>query len=228
MPRFQRPVFCDTGFADGRIPFALTDMIATTGTLTTGYSASGANAGLYGTSTAALVIQIPLSGILYKSGLQDDLQEQFGGGTTTLIGAQGLPVPPNTFTTPAGVSGSPPFAGVTQLTPVTAPRPKGIQVNSLTFNYSILTNNATVNQVQVLEFDYTNAAAPTVVTLLTNGTNGMQTTAATNPYATTVNITTPAYLTNSNKQVIVQWSLTPGAGGANVYGVTANVTYNHN
>ena len=228
MPRFQKRVSCDVGYPDGKIPFALTDMIATTGTLTTGYSASGANAGLYGTSTSALVIQIPLASLVYKSGAQDDLQEQFGGGTTTLIGAQGLAAPPNSFTTPAGVSGPPPFTGVTQLTPVTAARPKGIQVNSITFNYSIITNAATVNQVQVLEFDYSNGVAPVVTTLLANGTNGMQTAAATNPYSTTVNITTPAYLTNQNKQVIVQWSLTPGAGGANIYGITANVTYNFN
>lgn len=231
MPRTQKRWLADQGMPDGVIPLSAADMTPTTGALVLTFSAT---LGLIGTPTAsaANVLQIPLSGLLYRSGMSDDLQESFGGaktafGSTDLApGARGLASPPATFSTPAGVTGPPPFTGLSQLTPVTSARPKGLQINSITFNYLITTNNATVNTIAVRDFVYVNGVAVVANTLLASGTNGLQTTAAATPYSTTVALTTPAYLTSVNHLPVATWSITPGAGGVSVYGVTLNCTYN--
>ncbi len=231
MPRTQKRWLADQGMVDGVIPFSAIDMVATTGALPITFSAT---LGVIGTPTAsaANVLQIPLSGLLYRSGMSDDLQESFGGAKTAFSstdfapGARGQASPPATFSTPAGVTGPPPFTGQSQLTPVTSARPKGLQINSITFNYLITTNAATVNTVRVLDFVYANATAVVVNTLLASGTNGMQTAASATPYATTVALTTPAYLTSLDHLPVITWSITPGAGGVSIYGLVLNCTYN--
>ena len=225
MPRTQKRWLSDTGMVDGVIPISVNSMTPTTGALVITYSAL---LGLIGTPTASTsnVIQIPMQHLLFRSGMSDDLQEAFGGGATSQVfaGARGLASPPATFSTPAGVSGPPPFTGVTQFTPVTAARPKGIQVNSITFNYLVTTNNTSVNSVLVTDFVYTNAAAVVANSLLAS--TNLTATAATTPYAQTVALTTPAYLTAVDHLPLITWSVTPGAGGVSIYGVVLNCTFN--
>ena len=227
MPRFQKPVFSDVGISDGKIWMSsVTDCFATTGSITGAYSTTlGSSNSISGTT--ATVMQFPLASLLFKSGMQDDLQEQFGGGPIggPLVGAQGLASPTATFTTPASVSGPPPFTGITQFTSVTAARPKGLQINSIDFIYTITSSPASVNTASVLDFAYTNNGVPVVTTLLASAANGLQTAAQTNPYVTNVKMTTVKYLTAADHQTVVTWSLTPGAG-ASVYGIVLNVTYN--
>jgi hypothetical protein len=232
MSRTQKRWLQDQGMVDGVIPISVLGMTPTTGALPVTFSST---LGLIGTPTAsaANVLQIPLDKLVYRSGMQDDLQEAFGASISTFTttpppGARGQASPPATFTTPAGVSGPPPFTGVTQFTPVTAARPKGIQINSVTFNYLITTNAATVNTVGVIDFVYANATAVVANTLLAAATNGMQTAAAATPYATTVPLTTPAYLTAQDHLPVITWAITPGAGGVSIYGVALNCTFNFN
>jgi len=232
MPRTQKRWLSDQGMVDGVIPISVLGMTPTTGALVVTYSAT---LGLIGTPTAsaANVLQIPLDKLVYRSGMQDDLQETFGAARAQFSAAQpntgkadGLASPPAAFSTPAGVTGPPPFTGTTEFTPVTVARPKGIQINSITFNYLITTNNATVNTVGVIDFVYKNATAVVANTLLSVAANGLATAAATTPYATTVPLTTPAYLTSLDHLPVVTWNISPGAGGVSVYGVTLNCTFN--
>lgn len=224
MPRTQKRWQADQPFPDLQVFFSPYEFLASTASITTSFSSTLGIVGAVAASTAT-VVQLPMSQILLRTGMQDDLQEAFGGGATNQVfnAAQGLAAPPATFTTPAGVSGPPPFSGVSQFTPP-ASRPKGIQINSLSFAYVITTNNATVNAALVRQFVYTNAAAPTVNTLLAS--TNLTLTAATNPYVTTLNLTTPAFLTSPTQMVEVQWSITPGAGGASLLGIWANCSYN--
>jgi hypothetical protein len=233
MPRTQKRWLADQGMPDGVIPLSPSDMFATTGALPLTFSAT---LGIIGTPTAsaANVIEIPLSGLIYRSGMQDDLQETFGAARVQFSASQtnsgkadGAASPPATFSTPAGVTGPPPFAGLTEFTPVTSARPEGLQINSITFNYLITTNAATVNTVRVLDFVYANGVAVAVNTLLASGANGLQTAAAATPYSTVVALTTPAYLTALNHLPVVTWSVSPGAGGVQIYGVMLNCTYNY-
>lgn len=228
MPRTQKRWLADQGMVDPQIPIAVTSFVATTGALPITFSTS---LGLIGTPTAssANVLEIPLDHLVYRSGMQDDLQEQFGGGATSQVftSALGAAAPPATFTTPAGVSGPPPFTGVTQFTPPTS-RPKGIRINSITFNYLITTNNATVNTCAVYDFVYADGVAVVANVLLASAANGLSVTASATPHVTTVALTTPAYLTALNHFPVVSWAITPGAGGVSIYGITLNGHFNFN
>jgi hypothetical protein len=232
MSRTRGRLDSDLPYVDGHAAFGISDMSTTTSTaLAPAYSATLGLGGTVAASTAT-VVQIPLENLIYRTGLRDDLQEQYGGGITAGVpaAANGTAVTPtNPFTTPAGVTGRPPYPGVTSFVPV-ASRPKGISINSLTLVYSITTNAATLNQVQVLSFTYANAAAPIVTTLLANGANGLATAASTagQTYATTAALTNQNFIVGVNQIPVVQWSITPGAGGATLYQVIANVTYNFN
>lgn len=303
MPRFQRHISCDNGYPDGQIfisaldftvPAAAQGGIVTVPTYTnttpfTEYIQVPA-------STAAGTIHFPLSKFLFRLGMQDGLQEQFGssfGGaqgmavnnpitwTTSSISAgssvsipvansagfvagnyvtvdiagtqekplitsvpdsthivvntitashsSGIQVGQNPFTTPAGVSGAPPYTGLSQLTPVTAPRPKGIQVNSISLIYQVNSVNATSQAIALYSTIYKNAAAPVSTALITSGTNGLVSTAAANPVITTIAVPTPAYLTSPFQEITVVYTpVTPSGSTINIYGIHVSVTYNFN
>ena len=123
-----------------------------------------------------------------------------------------FPITGNVFTTPAGVSGSPPYTGITQLTPVTVARPKGIRLKQLNARYIINTSNATANTIGITQAVYGNGVAPTINTILANATNGLATAFAATPYVTPIPIL-PAnqfFLTNKNQDVVVEWDVTAG------------------
>lgn len=235
MSRTQKHYLMDQPIPDGKIPFsAPTDFYTYSATApTVAYSATLGPSLHLGTASTAYTVAIPLASILFRSGMQDDLQEAFGGGATAQVfaAAQGKASPPATFTTPAGVSGPPPFSGVTQFTPVTSARPKGIQIVSLSFVYFVTTTTASANQVGLFEFSYANAAAPTVTTLLATATNGMQTAANTSgqTYVTTVTPTTSAFITPTSPNVVALWNVTTTTSGSvDLIEVVANVNYNFN
>jgi len=183
------------------------------------------------TAGTAYVMDKWLSSLMFRTGMEDDLQEAFGGQKTTFTtndfpGARGLASPPNTFTTPAGVSGPPPFTGLSQFTPVTASRPKGIQINSVTCFYEVGAVNTTLNTIAIYQTAFANGVAPAVTTIL--AASNLTATHATTPYATTVALSSPAMLTTQNAAYSLEWKLTTGesTGTALIWGVQLNVSYN--
>jgi hypothetical protein len=231
MPRFQKTVNCDIGYADGHIfvPFTTGDVLVGSGA-TINRTAAGNWQLSLPTAATAYTIDAWLSRLIFRSGLQDDLQEYFGGGGSAgaFASARGLTSPSNAFSTPAGVSGPPPFTGVTQFTPVTSARPKGIQINSISAWYQVGSANATVNTIALYQTVAANATAPAVTTVL--AASNLTLTAAATPYLTTVSLSSPAYLNTLNAAFSLEWNVTTGAstGTASIWGVFLNVTYNYN
>jgi hypothetical protein len=227
MPRTQKRWLADQGMPDGQIfiYFTAGDILSGTGGVQA-RSGAGKIALSLPTAATAYIMDKNSSNILVRTGMQDDFQEQFGGGSTTLFGAQGLASPPASFTTPAGVTGPPPFTGLSQLTPVTAPRPKGISINSLTAIYTISGAAATVNTIGLYGVSYVNNTAPAASTILAPA--NLSTAVQANPYVTTVNVNS-GYLTTKNADYVMEWSLTTGAstGAALIYGVIFSVTFNY-
>lgn len=139
-----------------------------------------------------------------------------------------FPISAHVFTTPAGVSGSPPYAGITQLTPVTAPRPKGLRIKQINAIYIINTTNATANTIGLSLIQYTNnVVAPTATALLTNAQNGMSLTASANPYVTPIPIpvANQTFITGQNSQLILEWDITAGTT-VDILGVTIIADFN--
>ncbi len=153
--------------------------------------------------------------------------------TATLANGHTTPFPiaANVFTTPAGVSGSPPYTGVTQLTPVTAPRVKGILIKQITPRYIINTTNITVNTIGLTVVQYTNAVAiPAATVLLANAQNGMSLTAAATPYVTPIPIpvANQVYLNGRNSDPIIEWDITAAASGSvDVLGIEVVCSFNY-
>ena len=311
MPRTQRRLDGDLGYADGHffIPISVGNVTGAGAVQqTTAYNGiSNLSFVSLPTAATAYVATFPLGSVLFRYGLQDDIQEQFGAGasgvafganalnqaaavtcTTTAGPASSittLTVTPNTagltagsiiqidtganiefqvintvasattitvlelnkahtanytiiqnpFTTPAGVTGAPPFTGVTQLSPVTAPRPKGIALKTIYPVYSVANGVAalTVNTIGIIATPFLNAAALTQDTVLTAAANGLQTAAnaASQFYVTPIAI--PAaksvFQTSRFKEFVFTWSLTTGAatGTAAIVGIFVDVTYNY-
>ena len=139
----------------------------------------------------------------------------------------------NIFATPASVTGSPGFTGLSQLTPVTAPRPKGIAFKQITPVYGILGAAATLNTIGIIGTTYVNAAAVVQTTILAVAANGLQTAtnAAAQLYVTPIPIP-PAqqvFLTARNTEYTLIWNLTTGAAAsAAIVGVYVDVIFNYN
>ena len=281
----------DTPFPDGFITLLPgADIVQAGGTGSSTYrrigSAGSGEFSLYAsTSTDTYVVMGGASGILYRSGMQDNLQEAFGSSKSG--GAQGLPVGvpqtystssttagaavsipvvssvgfyagrtvlvdtvasgvqesaliisipdgthiqvaslanahttpfpvvENIFSTPASVSGFPPFTGSSQLTPVTSARAKGILINSLTVNYIVGTAAISAETIGLTVMNYANATAPSVTTLISNATNGLATTVQATPHTVTipVPVANQAFITNPNTAVIVEFDFTLGSSG---------------
>ena len=141
-----------------------------------------------------------------------------------------FPVVQNPFTSPVGAYGSPPFTGQAQLTPATAPRPKGIQINAIYPVYQIGAVNATVNTIALKRASFANNVAPTVSDLIASGANGLQTAfqAATLAYVTPIVVPTPAFEVTRFTQVYMIWSITTGAAGtAAMFGVFVDCSFNY-
>lgn len=285
---------CDTGYGDGHIFLSAADaqlIGAGTGTMTrNGAGDFSLNVGVSQTVTMLFA----LSSLLFRYGLQDDFQEQFGssaaggsqgfpvGGYTTLTtasGAVGGPVnlavlnsasftigrkvllggtqktfitaipdathitvaaitatiasgsvvTENLFTTPADVTGPPPYTGLTQFTPVTAPRPKGILIRQIYPVYQFGVVNATTNTIGLTKTVFANATAPIVSNLLTNAANGLGVTFGATPNVTPIQIPTPAYQITKYASYNIEWDIvTAATGTARIYGIFVDVGYNWN
>ena len=214
----------DTAFPDGQIFVQINPGDATSGTV----SLASAGAGLVTThigNSQTVVFRKSLNSLLFRYGVQDYAQEQWG--STANGGANFKATPPAVFTTPYGVSGNPPFTGSSQLVPPTS-RPKGIQINTAAPIYSIGSADASLNTLGITQTFFANATAPAVTTILTNAAHSMSVTHATNPYLPTIAVNS-GMLTSTNAQYIVEWDITtPSGGTADVYGLLLFVSYNFN
>lgn len=290
MSRTQGRYDADTPYGDGHIFVSALDGTLTSGTGT----ATRAGAGLFSLNLGATdtaILSIPLTSLIFRYGVQDYLQEQFG--STNAGGAQGKPVggftavvttqatagsavnvavntsvgftkgdnvnaggqftfitaipdtthitlntltanltvnstiAQNVFTTPAGVSGPPPFTGVTQLTPPTAPRPKGIGIRAIYPIYSIAGAGLSTNTIGLTKTVFSPNAAPVVTSLLANAANGLATATNAQPYLTPINFASPIPMqVTKYASYSIEWDVTTAAGTAVLYGVFIDVNYN--
>jgi hypothetical protein len=134
------------------------------------------------------------------------------------------------FTTPAGVSGPPPFTGITSLTPVTAPRPKGLGIRALYPIYSIAGAALTLNTIGLTKTVFSPNAAPVVTNLLADAANGLATATNAQPYLTPINFASPISMqTSKYAQYTIEWDVTTAGGGtAQLFGVFMDVNFNYN
>jgi len=301
MSRTQNRLDADTAQVDGQLPIPGVDFVATTGVTTYSKIAFGEYSLHCATSASGYVTTAGVNSAVLRTGVQDNLQEQFG--STVAGGAQGLaigmpltylnggitagqnvnitvqstvgmsansyalldtvasgvqekirivsitsgtvfvaasianthssgaPVALNLYTTPADVSGYPPVTGLTQLTPVTAPRPKGIKVTALVINYLVGTANISAQTVGLAAATYANGVAPTITTLIANATNGLPVAFGATPYAWVipVPVAQQVWLNTFNTILAIEFDFTTGTSGTvDILGATLSCQFNFN
>lgn len=141
-----------------------------------------------------------------------------------------FPISANLFTTPAQNSGIPPFTGITELTPQTTFRPKGILFESLTVIYAVNTTAITVPTVGLFTTQYQNLVAPLVTFLIPQATNGLPVAAAAQPYVIPipVPIANQNFIVTPNTVVGVEFDFTTGGSGTvDVLGFILTCKFNY-
>jgi hypothetical protein len=302
----------DLGYSDGQIFISVADATelspgSTTGgaPLITKNAVGDYSLNITGATTPQVNLLFPLSGIIFRYGLQDDSQQQFGSqaaggaqgltvaGTTTITTAStvasnvvnvpvvnsanfvigrrvkygvntclitaipdathitlsgiqlGLIIPAVTFpaviteslfTTPADVTGPPPYPGTTQFVPVTTPRPKGITIKQIYPVYEITVAPISAQTIGVTKTVIAPASGvvPVVTNLLTNAANGLQVAMSLpsgTPIVTPIQMPNPVQITYQNSKYAsynIEWDITGVSGSIQrVYGVWVDVTYNY-
>lgn len=138
----------------------------------------------------------------------------------------------NLFTTPADVTGIPPYAGISQLTPVTSPRPKGITIKEIYPVYSVAGAALTTNTIGVTKTVINPSnVAPTITNILASAANGLSTATNAQPYITPIQvpIANAIYLNSKYTELYMEWAVsTAGGGTAVLNGVFVDITYNYN
>ena len=145
--------------------------------------------------------------------------------------SNGFPIFVNNYTTPAGVSGFPPYTGLSQLTPVVSARPKGIKITQVTLNYLVGTANISAQTVGLAYVTYANGVAAAVTTLIANATNALPVAFGATPYAWVipVPIANQVWINPFNSFVSVEFDFTTGTSGTvDVLGATLSCQYNFN
>lgn len=143
--------------------------------------------------------------------------------------ASGAPVAANVFTSPASASGTPPFSGLSQLTPLTSPRPKGIKITSLTINYLVGTSNMASQTIGLAAATYVNGVAPTITTLIALAANNLPVAFGATPYSWVipVPVANQVWLTSFNSIISLEFGFTTGTGGTvDVLGATIGCAFN--
>jgi len=221
MSRTQSRYDCDTGYGDGVIPFAPKDFMPI-GTTVFTENASG-DISWNQAASQTVTYLASLSTILYRLGLLDQTYEQFGSSSA------------GPGTTPAGVSGPPPYKTSSGkpiwLNPVTTNRPKGITFLDFTLAYLIGGAALTTHTIGLTSSLFKNNTAISVATIITNAANGLATATQTLPYVTKVSVAAAsqvyeiADLTNYMLELDVA---TQTAGTYRMYGGWLHVMYNYN
>lgn len=301
MSRTQATIQGDTSQPDGTIALLPgADVVATSASgATTLFKIATGEFSLRAAAASAYVLFGSLGGMIFRTGMQDDLQSFFGSQRAG--GAQGLPigspqtlatastvagtavsitvlstidflpgayvtidtvasgvqeftqilsitsatvmvvrtlvnshtalfpVAANLFTTYAGATGRPPFTGASQLTPVTAARPKGISFEQLTVIYQVTTTAITVPTVGMFATQYFNNAAPVTTTLIAQATNGLQTATQAQPYVIPVSVPLAAsnFIVTPNTVVVVEFDFTNSTGTVDFLGFVLTCEFNY-
>lgn len=141
-------------------------------------------------------------------------QEQFG----TASGTAGYP---------AGAPGLPPFAGASQLTPLTTVPAKGIRLNSIGVIFLITSTAIAANTVTLYRTAYANNVAPSITNVALS-TNTLAVATQANPYFTTVTVTTPVFetLASTTDLIIEIGVLTALTPNYSFYGIVLGVDFN--
>lgn len=130
------------------------------------------------------------------------------------------------FTTPWGVSGNPPFTGVTQFTPPSS-RPKGLLIRGMEVRYVVGTLALTSITIGLSQTLFKEATALAVTDILVPA--ALATAISTTMTVFPVALASPIYLTNDLFEYILELiAVTPATSTFNFYGVTLYVTYNYN
>lgn len=299
MPRTQKRYLSDQGYTDGQIFISALSGIYTSGTVTATVDTDPGVYSMHVGNTQTVLGIFPLNDALFRYGMNDDLQEQFGSswaaisavggaqgqaypgfttyGTSSVTAGSAVSIPVqsssgflvgnavtidtstsqevavitaiadathitatiaknhtapfvvsnNSFTTPAGVTGPPPFTGVTEFTSVTSPRPKGVKIKTVYPWYSVAGASLSSGTIGVYQTVAANNVAPAVTTLLA-ATNLVLTTQA-QPRLPAFSLGTSApWITNKFSQVNLELNLvTAGGGTAVLYGIFLDVDFNY-
>ena len=114
---------------------------------------------------------------------------------------------------------------------MTAPRPKGIQINAIYPVFQIGAVNLSLHTIALQRAVFSNNAAPTVSNIIASGANGLPVAfkAATVAYVTPITVSSPVFETNRFTQIFATWSMTTGAatGTASMFGIWCDVSFNY-
>lgn len=186
-------------------------------------------------ASATTIIDYELSGMLFRYGMQDDSQMQYGQNNGT-SGANALPLLPGTvFNTPYSTQARPPIASNKVFGSGTGNAsviPKGITVKAINLTYQVLGANLTSATIGLTKTQYATAAtAPVVTNLLAAANNGILLPVAANPI--TVNIPVTAanqiMLTSRLAKYLLEIQFVAPAGSTvAVSGIFLDVAYNYN
>jgi hypothetical protein len=224
MPHTKSRYQQDLPFTDGRLFASVGDMAyySTAGTLSqlrvnpADYSIHAAN-----TTTGFVAVNLT-SLIIRRLGFFEDLQEQFGGaGIPGSAEYQGRP-----DTLGSMATGQP-------ITPRTAFKIKGFQINSFDVVYTVSSANMTALTCRVDTIQYLNGVAvPAATSVLASGVNGLVTTFSANLNVVTVAIPAPynsQFWNLADQVVTIELGLqTPGGGTFDIRGFDCALTYNFN
>ncbi len=194
---------------------------------------SGLKAVVQAASTAA-IYEFDLADVLFRYGMQDDGQQQYGRPNGT-SGAQALALLPGVVDqTPYSRTQRPPVPSTAVFGPndsgTARTIPKGMQVNAINVVYNVIGGTLTLATIGMTKTTFgTTGTAPVVTTLLANANNGLQTGVISQPVAYNVLIPTPAPITTRLTQTIIEVDMTTPAGVTiDLYGLFLDVSFNFN
>lgn len=162
-----------------------------------------------------------LDGQLIRTGMGEDLQEQFGG---------------------SGIAGSaqvqvyrpdliPAMSTAQQLSPRTSFMTKGIKFTGFKVHYQVSGVDLTTLNVRIDKLVGVNNVANAITAVLADGANGLAKVQRANPYVTQVNLGAAAqiYQISDMSQMWIEFTVTtPGGSTFRLYGVELLTEFNYN
>lgn len=219
MPHTQSRYQADLGFTDGVILFG-PNQIFPTGTTVLTRNAAG-DISFNQAASQAVTYSLNLGdGQLFRTGFGEDLQEQFGGS--------GIPASAQFQGRPDTIGA---MAALQELTPRTALKIKGIQINSIAVVELIAGAALTVHTCRLDKTVFANNVANAITAILASAANGLPTATQANPYVTEVALAAGQQiyrisdLSEYNFEVA---TTTQGGGTYRLYAVRMKVTFNFN
>jgi hypothetical protein len=221
---------CNTSYPDlqffiGASEFFDTAANAARGSAGAGLFALNLTAGQVGTFFANLELYIRTG--VYGTTAYD--QEQYG----TAASVPGPSTVANTSGPLAELPGFPPMVAANMPTLggiQRGPIPKGTQIDSVDIIYNIGAVNASTATIGLTKTVFADGVAPAVTNLIALGSNGMPVAFQANPHVFNVAVGSPAMITSSDTEVVLNVNLTAGAATGTVafYGVVVHCHYNFN